>query len=378
MANKFTRYLGQFFGLDSISGIGQLGGVLGGLANPKGGMGDYQHASRLFIDDSLRLAPRTKFNWYVRFDIDKAALRSKTFENKHINEFGLLVKSADMPKFNFDTVTKNQYNRKKIIYKMVNYDPLNFSFHDDNQGVVNALLALYYGYYANDRHLPLSAYEANHYRATNTKKDLFRYGLDKDSAIPFLKSITLYTMARRRFLSYTLVNPKIKTWSHGNMDYSLGNETNTNELTIEYESVIYGSGAVGFNKPAGFANLHYDVSPSPLSVAGGGVASLTGEGGVLEGIETIFGDIQRGDAFNTGQNFLSTVIKGINTYKNYERVKEKGVSNVLKGEVLDILSSPRGVQAISTTISGVAGAVFPSATTTNDTTVASQKKLANR
>ena len=52
MANKFTRYLGQFFGLDSISGIGQLGGVLGGLANPKGGMGDYQHASRLFLDDS--------------------------------------------------------------------------------------------------------------------------------------------------------------------------------------------------------------------------------------------------------------------------------------------------------------------------------------
>lgn len=378
MANKFTRYLGQFFGLDSISGIGQLGGVIGGLANPKGGMGDYQHASRLFIDDSLRLAPRTKFNWYVRFDIDKAALRAPKFENKHINEFGLLVKSADLPKFNFDTVTKNQYNRKKIIYKMVNYDALNFSFHDDNQGVVNALLAIYYGYYANDRHLPLSAYEANHYRPTNTKKDLFRYGLDKDSAIPFLKSITLYTMARRRFLSYTLVNPKIKTWSHGNMDYSLGNETNTNDISVEYESVIYGSGTVAFNKPSGFAYLHYDVSPSPLSVAGGGVASISGEGGILEGIETIFGDIQSGDAFSSGQNFLSTVIKGINTYKNYERVKDKGFSKVLKGEVLDILSSPRGVQAISTTISGVAGAVFPKATTSNDTTVASQKKLTSR
>ena len=378
MANKFTRYLGQFFGLDSISGIGQLGGVLGGLANPKGGMGDYQHASRLFLDDSYRLAPRTKFNYYVRFDIDKAALRTPNFLNKHVNEFGLLIKRADMPKFNFDTVTKNQYNRKKIIYKMINYDPVSFSFHDDNQGIVNALLAVYYGYYANDRHLPTSAYEANHYRSTNTRKDLFRYGLDKDSAIPFLKSITIYTMARRRFLSYTLINPKIKSWDHGNMDYSLGNEVNEHAMTVEYESVIYGSGTVGFNKPAGFANLHYDVSPSPLSVAGGGVASVTGEGGILDGIETIFGDIQRGDAFSSGGNFLSTVIKGINTYKNYERVKDKGFSNVLKGEVLDILSSPRGVQAISTTISGVAGAVFPKATTSNDVTNTIQKNLINR
>ena len=185
-------------------------------------------------------------------------------------------------------------------------------------------------------------------------------------------------MARRRFLSYTLINPKIKNWDHGNMDYSLGNEVNEHSMTIEYESVIYGSGTVGFNKPAGFANLHYDVSPSPLSVAGGGVASITGEGGVLDGIESIFGDIQKGDAFSSGGNFLSTVIKGINTYKNYEEVKKKGFSKVLKGEVLDILSSPRGVQAISTTISGVAGAVFPKNTTSNDTTNAIQRNLINR
>jgi hypothetical protein len=182
-------------------------------------------------------------------------------------------------------------------------------------------------------------------------------------------------MARRRFLSYTLVNPKIKSWDHGNMDYSLGNEVNAHNMSVEYESVIYSSGTVGYNNPAGFANLHYDVSPSPLSVAGGGVASITGEGGVLDGIESIFGSISSGDAFGSGQNFLSTVIKGINTYKNYERVKEKGISKVLKGEVLDVLSSPRGVQVISTTISGVAGAVFPKNTAADATTVATQKKV---
>lgn len=366
MANKFTRYLSDFGS-----------GLISGATNPKGGMGDYQHASRLFLVDSYRLAPRTKFNYYVRFNIDRTALRAPKFDDNHIDEFGLLVKTTDLPKFNFDSVTKNQYNRKKIIYKMINYDPINLSFHDDNQGIVNALLALYYGYYANDRHLPTSAYEANHYRQTNTKKDLFRYGLDKDTTVGFLKSVTIYTMARRRFLSYTLVNPKIKTWDHGNMDYSNGAETNVHSMSLEYESVIYNSGNVGYNNPPGFAYLHYDHSPSPLSVAGGGVASLTGEGGVLDGIQSIFGDISSGDAFGTPQGFLSTVIKGINTYKNYEEVKKKGFGKVLEGEILTTLTSPRGIQAISTTISGVAGAIFPKPTSANDATEALQKKFRN-
>lgn len=366
MANKFTKYLTEFGN-----------GFLEGAINPKGGMGDYRHASRLFLDDSYRLAPRTKFNYYVRFEIDKVALRTPNFDSNHIEEFGLLVKTADMPKFNFDTTTKNQYNRKKIIYKMVNYEPVSFTFHDDNQGIVSALLAIYYGYYSNDRHLPLTAYEANHYRATNTTKDLFRYGLDKNITVPLFKSITIYTMARRRFLSYTLVNPKIKNWDHGNMDYSLGSETNLHTMGVEYESVIYGSGTVGYNKPPGFANLHYDFSPSPLSVAGGGVASITGEGGILDGIESIFGAISSGDAFSSPQGFIGTVIKGINTYKNYEEVKKKGIGTVLGQEVLTTLASPRGVQAISTTIGGVAGAIFPKNTNANDTTDAIQRNLIN-
>jgi hypothetical protein len=44
------------------------------FTNPKGNLGDFQHAARLFVDDNLRLAPKTKFNFYVVFTIDRAAL----------------------------------------------------------------------------------------------------------------------------------------------------------------------------------------------------------------------------------------------------------------------------------------------------------------
>src|SRR6056300_432776 len=55
MANKFTRFLTDVFS---------------GLTNPKGRVGNYTHATRLFIDDNFRLAPKNKFNYFVRFEID--------------------------------------------------------------------------------------------------------------------------------------------------------------------------------------------------------------------------------------------------------------------------------------------------------------------
>jgi hypothetical protein len=287
MANYFTRFL---------TGVGE------GLLTPKGQSANWRHATKLFIDGNMRLAPRTKFNYYVRFEIDKNVMRVPAFSNKHHDEVGLLVKTAELPKYNFDSVVKNQYNRKKIIYKNFNYEPVNITMHDDATGVISAMWAVYYGYYIADRQLPESAYSETKYRAADTPKDNFRYGMDNDVTAGFFKSVSIYTMARRRFLGYTLINPKIKTWSHGNMDYS-ASEFAESTMTLEYESVKYSAGQVAYNSPKGFATLHYDSVPSPISVAGGGVATLTGEGGVLDGLEQ--NDVTAAVSFFTGAGFDS-------------------------------------------------------------------------
>ena len=59
MANKFTRFLNDF-----------ASGAVKGITNPKGLVSNWQHATRIFIDDTYRLSPRTKFMFYVRFEID--------------------------------------------------------------------------------------------------------------------------------------------------------------------------------------------------------------------------------------------------------------------------------------------------------------------
>jgi len=366
MANKFTRYLAQ---------LGS--GVVEGVTTPKGQMSNFRHATRLFVDDSLRLSPKTKFLFYVVFEMENSIRGMSPFTDKHANEAGLLVKSAELPKFNFDSVIKNQYNRKKILYKQINYEPVTIGMHDDSNAVISAMWALYYGYYVGDRHNPDAAFSTNHLRNTSTNLDNFRYGLDNDRTEKnFFKSVTIYTMSRRRFVGYTLVNPKIKSWNHGAMDYS-ASEFNESQMTLEYEAVKYSTGNVAGensilpNNPKGFATLHYDNIPSPLSVAGGGVSTLTGQGGVLDGLEQIFGDIGSGAAFDTPGGFIGTIAKTINTYKN--------VKNLSKGqlaqEAINILSDPGNITAAAQRAGGVVGAIFPKSASTETDTAATEKRL---
>ena len=354
MANKFTRFLTDF---------------ATGLTQPKGIMGNYTHATRLFIDDTMRLAPRTKFNYYVRFEFDSTALKSGSFKQKHTEETGLLVKNVGLPKFSFDTETINQYNKKHNVYKKITYDPVNFTMHDDNQGVISAMWALYYGYYVADRSLPTGAFDADRYRSKETNN--YAYGFDNNSSVDFFKSVTIYTMGRRRFIGYTLINPKITKWDHGEMDYADGSEPAASSMTLQYEAVQYTAGTVSQGSPKGFTNLHYDTQSSPLGIAGGGTGLVFGEGGVLDGLESVFGALGNGTAFSSQKGFLGTAIAAVNTYKNIRGLSKDG----LKNEAINILTSPAGISQISNTISGIAGTIFPKNDATNKETKATPKKM---
>lgn len=335
--DKFTRYLTDF-----------ASGFVQGVTHPKGLLSNWRHATHLFVDDNYRLTPRSRFLFYVKFTMDKNAIRAPAFTNKHTEEVGMLVKSSDLPKMNFSTVTKNQYNRKKILYTDTTYEPINIKLHDDADGVTNALWAQYFGYYSADRMTATSsaAYKSTHFHPTNTPLDNYRYGLDNNVTAPFFKSVTIYTMSRNRFLAYELVNPRIKKWDHGSMDHA-SNEMQESLMTLEYEAVKYLGGSVTSNNP-GFTSLHYDTTPSPLSVAGGGTASLTGNGGVLAGMEQIFGDVANGDAFSTLGGLISTAVKAKNTFDNASKLSTSGILTEVAGNITNPGLSNSGFSALST------------------------------
>lgn len=287
-----------------------------GFLDPKGNLADYQHASRLFVDDTFRLAPKNKFLYYVVFNINPDALTDVSFQDRHRLELNYLVKTAELPKYTIKTETLNQYNRKTNVYTSIAYDPITISLHDDNNGITNMLWALYYGYYFNDRNNSSDPYtDINPIAYGNTAYNdksysPFRYGLDTDNEgdvsgtlAPFFESIQLFTLSRQRFFSYLLCNPKITKWDHDALDYSEGSGVVENKMTLAYEAVIYNSGMVDVDDPTGFAVLHYDNTPSPIA----------GDEIIENGIAGIFGDVFSLNSFASPSSYITG---GITNYSN--------------------------------------------------------------
>ena len=359
-----------------------LDNLKSGVLEPKGNLGDFGHAARLYVDDSFRLAPKSKFLYHCVFNINQNVLDRmianspshpngssifktlSNFKNKHQNELNMLVKNVDLPKYSIETVVAQQYNKKRKLHTKISYDPITMVFHDDNYGVSTALWEMYYRYYFRDGwygqdesakrspeaflntsgSVDSQASPFSRSLAYNSPFDFrkFRFGLDNDTHEAFFDSIQIFQMSRKRYTMYHLVNPIITQWQHDTLNNE-SSEPVANNMVIEYESVFYGRGAVSEGTPKGFAEQHYDQTPSPNSLAGGGTTSLLGTGGVGSFIGSFFGgqggpntDISGGETGRSGFN-LGTILRGANAIKNAKNLSKAGLAqegfNILKGAV---------------------------------------------
>jgi len=337
---------------------GFLDNVVSGALNPKGNLADYQHGARLYVDDNHRLSPKVKFLYHVSFTINPdAAAVIPQLREKHLNELNMLVKSAQLPAYNIQTDVKHQYNRKRVVQKRIDYQPCQIVFHDDNLGVTTALWEAYYRYYYRDGNYAATTPDGSpdvggepfdpYNRGNQFGRKQYRYGFDNDSFAPFFNSITISQMARKNYTAFTLINPIISAWSHDTMDNS-ASEPVANTMTVDYEAVHYSRGAVGKGGPKGFSTEHYDKTPSPNSLAGGGASSLLGVGGVLAGGFGVLDDITGGNVS------FGTVLKAANVLQNAGGLTQSGVGQELLGSAIGAIGETAGID-----VSGVAGVAFP-------------------
>ena len=342
---------------------GLLDNAVNGFLRPKGQMGDWQHAARTFVDDNYRLAPKSKFLYHVYFNINRSTLIHRMLSERHGTELGLLVKSVDLPKFSFKTTTVNQYNRKKVVQTSHNLGPITIRFHDDRNHIVNQLWQSYYMYYYGD---PTTGNIAGSYKRNAMQPYSYvkgPHGFDNNSDIPFFDSITLYQLNKREYVAYKLINPLIQSFNHDTPNSSdqgsAGAECN---MTLAYEAVTYDVGSIRSGKVKGFAQDHYDKSPSPLSAAGGGSRSLFGVGGVLEGAADVIGAISNGTAFSDPQNIFNTVSTVANTIDNVRGLNRASVTQEIRGLGAAVLTAG-AIRAVSNI-----GTVFPSSSSSSGPT----------
>ena len=302
MANIFTNFL------DSVSGD---------LKNTN--LKDAKHASRLYVQNFYRLAPKHGFLYFVRFRLNPQVVGGAWQTSRQDLELGMLVKKCDLPKITLDGPVLNIYNKKQPVYTKVTYQPLNMTLHDDNAGLVRSFWQMYYQYHVADSYyggsnvtpgkVPLNI--TNRYSKPNPAKneqiddrsnpnsisyqdttDPGRYGLDTATTEPLIRSIEIYQLSRKRFFLHTLVNPKIRSWNMDQLDQSKSSLMEHN-VSIEYEGVYFGKGKINRYNPDGWTDLHYDLDPSPIGgLFGRGDAGLYGPYGLIADGTDLFQDLQ--------------------------------------------------------------------------------------
>lgn len=309
---------------------------------------DYRHASRLYIDGGYDLMPKSSWLYYVTFEINSNALKDLIFGGrKKSQEVGTLVKSVELPKYQVNTETMNQYNRKTVIQKNITYQPVSFTLHDDHSNRVNDMWINYFRYYYRDTRLTTDSpldnlvnstargilganvggfvskligtssdpangpYGNTKYKNQDDRFILTDYGLNSQNVDkPFFNSITIYQINRQKFYSYQLINPMIKNWEHDKLDQTSSNKTAESKMTVDYETVFYSKGTVSKDNPSGFATLNYDTMPSPLGVGTKGFKSVFKN--ALSGAADIFGDIL-GDSGPSQGSMLLNAINAVST-----------------------------------------------------------------
>jgi len=303
---------------------------------------DYAHAPKFFRANSLEYVPRVKFLFHVYFNLNTdpqtgiPALRNVFSEDQ--TTIGLLVKTIQLPQFTIATEVLNQYNRKRVVQKKIDYNPVQVEMHDDGGDLIRTLWYNYFSYYYKDPNQPYNNVSSTNGAAgvdssqaagfSYNNRDIyvndrtvndwgyigesFNDGTNTENGKPaFFRDITIYGFDQHKWVSYVLVNPLISTWNHDTYNYSEDGGLMQNTMTIQYETVKYYSGAIGTERPdvnvVGFADpATYDQIVSPLStraqtstVNGQGGNFPVGEGSITDSqataTESVLGNVKKAD-----------------------------------------------------------------------------------
>ena len=311
---------------------------------------DYQHAARIFIDDNYRLSPKYGFIFHVAFDLNTEITR---VPRDQMLEMGMIVKSANLPKFTVENKVLNAYNRTNVVQNKIKYDPVTITFHDDSADLIRDFWYDYYSYYYRDSDYNETVYAAPHKYDIRQQQSWGyqprQYPASAPGTQQYIRAIRIYSLHQKRFSEYVLLNPTITSFRHG--DHANGaNELMQHEMSIQYEAVKYRFGYVSKNTVSGFADLHYDHVPSPLTPAGGGTKSILGPGGLLSSIDEVTNDLSDG-------NLLAAAFKGYRTLQNAKGMDLKAIAGAeLAGIGMGILRGQNPLGGISIpTISNLAG-----------------------
>ncbi len=194
-------------------------------------------AGKLFNPDTSH-PPRQKHLFICRFVRNgEVAARGPSF----------VVKSSDRPSVDIQTEVINQYNKKKIIQSGIKYNPVNVTFYDTVDGVAQLLWIDYAKYHFADYQQPSSTFGDDiineELNDPNNKSWGFSIppmasgSLDRGAnSQHYFKAIQIYQLSGGEYISYSLVNPKIASFTPDELSYDVS-DISTISMQIHFEAI---------------------------------------------------------------------------------------------------------------------------------------------
>lgn len=196
--------------------------------------------------------PRQDFQGFVDFSFNPEVL-SIIDGSELRSQISSLVQTAELPSVTFRTEVKNQYNIKRIAQTGIDFSDVKIEVLDtvDNEWLL-VFMKYFAFHYAQPRNRTsrgngtirdriAAGYEEN--QKTLTKSSSFMSssfnsgdaGLDIGSIGQFINQISLVTYHGGKGVEYILLNPVIKEFTPGGIDYSSSNVRKFS-MTFEYEN----------------------------------------------------------------------------------------------------------------------------------------------
>lgn len=327
----------------------------------------YEHATRLFLSDNFRLAPKQTFLYYVCINVDQSVLQnilgglaSESVSSQSLieqYETGLMAKRVELPKFNVQTRSLKAYNRKNIFQTGITYEPLNITFHDDAANTVTKFWNDFYTYYYRDSDYDSTLYTIPH-KYTPRAREGWGFSPRNGNLKNFIRDIQIFSLHNKRFTEYKLINPTITAWRHGEHDSGSSNGVMDSTMTLDYETVKYRTGYVNPVDVNGFAVIHYDDTPSPISTSTTNIYTDSGLLGAIEGTST---DLARPDGTGSGSGILSSILDTYRFYNNLKNVDFSQLGSLVLGQI--------GTQVLNGAVNGAINNVFFPTVGTSSSTI---------
>lgn len=224
-------------------------GRLGLETNAKFLLRDFRNAARLTPGVN---PPRQKFQGYVNFILNRD-LYNSLYGNSDTNEFrtqiSSLLRTADLPSVVFQTETKNQWNKKKIVNTGVTYNPVSMTVFDTVGNEWITTLMKYFAYNFMDPRNQQKESDRDIYGGQPREGGIENInstsgmggegafdsniaGYNLNASAQFFERIDYVLYHGNKGVQYSIINPMMTDFKPGNIDYA---SSDLQEFTLNFE-----------------------------------------------------------------------------------------------------------------------------------------------